>query len=221
MRRIAAAVVLLLVTACSAQTVQPPPATPSVVPVAQASKAALTLADLPKGFEGGVAPDPSPAVNDGIQYEPGDCWVVRNPMRVLGAPASSVRAQYFVQARDPMNNQDVQETISSWTTSAAPLLQRITEGLPGCPTVTGTWVVSLKEPYRVAVRQLSVPGLKDGIVLGAGFANTTFKPLSYSAYVVRGNTLLTLQAHNDTFPTTASFTALLVKAVARLDAVVN
>ena len=185
------------------------------------AKAVVTVADLPKGFQGGVAPDPSPAVEDGIQYEPADCWVLRNPLRILGAPVSSVRAQYFVQDRDPRNNQEVTETISSWTSSASPLLQRITEGLPGCPTVTGTWVVSLKEPFRVAVRQLPVPGLKDGIVLGAGFANTAFKPLSYSAYVVRGNTVLTLQSHNDTFPTTTAFAAFLLKAVARFDATVS
>jgi hypothetical protein len=43
--------------------------------------------------------------------------------------------------------------------------------------------------------------------------------LGYSAYVVRGGTLLSLPAWSDTFATEAAFVQFLTKAVARLTAV--
>ena len=55
-----AVVGVLLFSACAHQAddTTPAPSAPTVVPltVAQASKGALTVADLPKGWEGGVAP---------------------------------------------------------------------------------------------------------------------------------------------------------------------
>ena len=59
--------------------------------VAQGSKAALTVADLPKGWDGGVATDPTPTLANQLKYEPADCWMVRDPMRDLDVPAAFVQ----------------------------------------------------------------------------------------------------------------------------------
>lgn len=210
-----AIVAVLLLTACTHQVddVTPTPSSPTLVPlpVAQASKAALAVADLPKGWDGGVAPDPSPTVASEVKYEPADCWMVRDPMRDLGVPATAIRGQYFIRVAD--NPISVTEFIYSWPTSRLPVVQRIAETLPRCATVSGTWYDG--ETFRITPRQLPVPGLTDGIVIRTG----TAKSAAYAAYVARGGTLLKLTADSDSYPTDAAFIQLLNAAVARLDAV--
>ena len=72
------------------------------------------------------------------------------------------------------------------------------------------------------VRQLPVPGLRDGIVLRFGGADDpTLRSTSYTAFVARGGTLLGLRAGSDTFTTDAAFVRFATRAVARLDAVVG
>ncbi|MFI5698348.1 hypothetical protein ACIA58_41205 [Kribbella sp. NPDC051586] len=213
MRRFAVLSVLLL-TACTQQTdnATPTPSQPTVVPlaVAQASKAALTVADLPKGWQGGVATDPTPTLASTVTYEPADCWMVRDPMRDLGAPATAIRGQYFIRVDD--NPISVTEFIYSWPAPRLPVVQRIAATLPRCATIKGTWYDG--ETFEASPRRLTVPGLKDGIVIRTG----TAKSAAYAAYVARGGTLLRLLADSDTFPTDATFIQFLNTAVARLDA---
>ncbi|TCC08674.1 hypothetical protein [Kribbella soli] len=214
MKRGLAVVAVFLLTACNSHTdnATPTPSQPTVVPlpVAQASKAALTVADLPKGWEGGVAPDPTPTLTNPVTYDPEDCWMVRDPMRDLGVPATAIRGQYYLRVGD--NSISVTEFIYSWPTPRPPVVQRIAANVTRCATITGTVD---GETYQISARQLPVPGLKDGIVTRSGDA----KSAGYAAYVARGGTLLKLTADSDTFPTDAAFVQFLKTAVARLDAV--
>jgi hypothetical protein len=218
-RRLAAVAVLLL-TACGNQADTPAPspsATPTIVPltVAQATKAALTVADLPKGWEGGVAPDPTPTLSTPVKYSPANCWIVRDALRDSGAPTTAIRGQYFTRKND--NSQSVTEFVYSWPKSQLPLLHRIAGTLPQCGTVTGTWYEG--ESYRISVRQMAVPGLKNGIALRIGDPDDPkATSVGYSAYVARGGTLVRLNTDSAVF-TDATFSEFLTKAVARLDAV--
>ena len=219
MRRLTLVAVLAL-AACGQQVDNPSPSpTPTVatLTVPQATKAALTLADLPKGWDGGVAVDPSPIAGAGTtQYEPADCGiVVGDPLRGLNAPATSVRGQYFV--RQPL--QGITELIYSWPTSQLSIVGKIAEALPHCTTVSGTMLVRTK--LRMTVKEVRVPGLKDGIALRTELIDSdtpdhTF--VLHTATVIRGGTVLRIFGVSDTFPTDAAFARLLTKAVARLDA---
>ncbi|MFD3406721.1 hypothetical protein ACFWUU_38905 [Kribbella sp. NPDC058693] len=185
--------------------------------VAQATKAALTLADLPKGWDGGVAVDPSPSPGAATtQYDPADCQiVVGNPLRSLDAPSTSVRGQYFV--REPLEG--ITELIYSWPTTQQPLVQRIATALPHCTTVKGT--TSLRTGFSMTVKEVQMPGLKDGIALRTEMVDADTPDrifVLHSATVVRGGTVLRIFGVSDTFPTDAAFAQLLTKAVARLDA---
>ncbi|WP_166677962.1 hypothetical protein [Kribbella kalugense] len=162
-----------------------------------------------------MASDPTPTLSAPVKYNPANCWMVRDPLRDQRSPAMAIRGQYFIRVSD--NPVSVTEFIYSWPTSQRPLLHRITETLRQCGTVTGTWYEG--ESYRISVRQLAVPGLKDGIALRIGDPDdpkTT--SVGYSAYVARGGTLLSLSTDSTVF-TDATFAEFLTKAVARLDAV--
>ena len=223
-RRLALVAVLTL-TACTNQPATPSPApspTPTVHPltVAQATKAALRLADLPKGWDGGVAEDPTPRrptvtpAPDRAEYEPAECRaVVGSPMTGLGVPATAVRGQYFV--REPL--QSITELIYSWPTTQVPLVERVADALPRCTRVTV--LSSVRTKFSITAKQVRVPGLEDGIVVRTQFTendtrNSTFT--GYDAVVVRGGAVLWLSTGA---MTETAFTQLLTKAVARLDAV--
>ncbi|NUS00790.1 MAG: hypothetical protein HOV67_36695 [Kribbellaceae bacterium] len=182
----------------------------------QATKAALLVTDLPKGWEGGVASDPTPTLRSSVKYAPENCWQVRNPTRDRGAPASAVRGQYFIRVGD--NPISVTEFIYSWTTPQLPIVQRISEILPQCAAFTATWYGG--ETFRASVRQLSVPGLRDGIVLRTDYPDPP-NATGYVAYVARGGTLLELEGANDTFTGDGAFVRLVTTAVARLDAAIG
>lgn len=221
MKRLLTVLAVLTLTACSTQTTPPAPRptpTPTVAPltVAQATKAALRVSDLPKGWQGGVAPDPTPTLRSSVTYDPEICWQVRDPTRDSGAPVTAVRGQYFIRVGD--NPVSVTEFIYSWPTPQVRIVQRISEMLPRCSTVSGTWAD--RETFRSTIRQLTVQGLKDGIVLRGTFVDNP-KSVGYVARVVRGGTLLTVDGSNDTFTTDAAFLRFVKTAVARLDAAVG
>lgn len=225
MKRGLALVVVLALTACTAPPDTPGPTpspspTPTVLPltVAQASKAALPVSGLPKGWDGGVAVDPRPVTEKSkTQFEPADCELVAgNPMAELGTPATAVRGQYFV--REP--SQSITELIYSWPTTQLPLVKRIADALPRCTKVTT--ISSVRTTARHTIKQVRIPGLKDGIALRTESveADTPDYPfVSYEATVVRGGTVLQIFDYRGTSTTEAAFAQLLTKAVARLDAV--
>ncbi|MFF0271695.1 hypothetical protein [Kribbella sp. NPDC004536] len=221
LRRLALVAVLAL-TACTAQPDPPTPSpTPTVVPlsVAQGTKAALTVADLPKGWDDGVAPDPIPTLRLPITYTPAECRLLRDPLRDRATPATSIRGQYFHRAADQNVDKDATEVIASWPTPQLSLLRQIAAALPRCKTYAG---VLDGESYRLFARELPVPGLRDGIALRFGDPNDpTLKSGTYSGYVVRGGTVLALRADSDTFTTDAAFIRFLTTAVARLDAAIG
>jgi hypothetical protein len=213
-------------TACTAQPSTPSPApspAPTVVPltVAQATKAALRVADLPKGWDGGVAEDPTPrrptpTPAAWTEYEPADCRiVVGDPLTGLGVPATAVRGQYFV--REPL--QSITELIYSWPAPQVSLVDRVADTLPGCARVTGT--SSVRDRFSIMAKQVRVPGLEDGIAVRSEIvmADTPDNPfVDYDAVVVRGGTVLRIRSSSHAL-TDAAFGQLLTKAVARLDAV--
>ena len=222
MLRRPALVAVLALTACSTQADPPTPApTPTVLPltVAQATKATLLVTDLPKGWEGGVAPDPTPTLRLPITYNPARCRLLRDPLRDRGTPTTSVRGQYFLRGGSPSDDKDATEVIASWPTSQLALLREITGAVPLCKTYGG----SLDgETFKMFARQLSVSGLRDGIVLRFGDpADPKLKSATYSAYVVRGGTVLALRADSDTFTSDAAFTQFVTTAVNRLDAAIG
>lgn len=218
LRRIALVAVLAL-TACSPEPDPPAPKpapTPTVVPVtiAQATKAALLVSDLPKGWEGGVASDPTPTLRSSVKYEPEDCWRVRDPTR--GAPVAAVRGQYFIRVND--NPVSVTEFIYSWTAPQLPIVQRISETLQRCAAFTAT--PDEGETFRVSLRRLEAPGMRDAIVLRTDYPEPP-KAIWYVAYVARNGTLLKLIGDGRAFSSDAAFVQLATTAVARLDAAVG
>lgn len=223
-RRLALLAVLAL-TACSAQPNTPAPipsATPTVVPLtaAQATKAALRITDLPKGWEAGVAPDPIATLGIPIKYKPVECQLLRDALQnPASPPTTSIRGHYLLRADNPNDDKVAAEVIASWPTSQLPLLRRIAEALPHCATFAG----SIEgESFNLFARQLPMAGLRDGIVLRFGDPNDPkLKSGAWRAYVVRGGTVLGLTAGSDTFSTDAAFARFVTTAVARLDAVVG
>lgn len=192
-----------------------------VVPltVAEATKAALRVSDLPKGWDGGVAPDRTPTLGLPVTYEPAECQVVRDPLRDGGTPTTIIRGQYLLRANNPSDDKVVTEVIASFPAAQLPLVRDIAEVLPRCETVARTLEGMTSKSF---VRQLPVPGLRDGIVLRFGGADDpTLRSTSYTAFVARGGTLLGLRAGSDTFTTDAAFVRFATRAVARLDAVVG
>lgn len=220
-RRLALVAVLAL-TGCTTQDHPPTPTpTTTVVPltVAQGTKAALTVADLPKGWDGGVAPDPIPTLRLPVTYNPAECQVLRDPLRDRKTPTTSIRGQYFHRAADQNVDQDATEVLASWPASQLPLLKQVADVLPRCQTYGGTLA---GESFRLFARQLPVRGLRDGIVLRFGDPDDPkLTSGSYSAIVVRGGTVLALRAGSDTYPTDAAFVRLTMTAVARLDAAIG
>ncbi|MEV4264063.1 hypothetical protein [Kribbella sp. NPDC049584] len=212
---------VLLLSACAHQAddTTPTPSSPTVVPltVAQASKAALTVADLPKGWEGGVAPDRTPTLGLPITYDPADCQLLRDPLRDRETPSTTIRGQYFLRADSPSDDKVVTEVIASWPASQLPLVRNIVAVLPRCATFGGALE---GETFKSFARQLPVPGLRDGIAIRFGDPkDRKLTSESYRAYVARGGTLLTLRAGSETFPTDAAFVRFVNTAVARLDVV--
>ncbi|GAA3151917.1 hypothetical protein JOF29_002475 [Kribbella aluminosa] len=219
------AVLTLAVLTLTACTTQPTPPTPSPAPtiapltVEQAKLAALRVADLPKGWDGGVAPDPIPTLRVPITYDPVDCEVLRDPLRDREAPTLSVRGQYFLRRDSPGGDTDATEVIAWWPTSQLPLLQKIAEMLPRCQTLAGTME---GETFHVFARQLPMASLRDGIVLRFGDpADPKLKSGTYTACVVRGGTVLALRGSSETVTTDAAFVRFVTTAVARLDAAVG
>lgn len=223
MKRGLALLAVLALTACTARPDTPGPTpspTPTVRPltVAQAIKAALTVSGLPKGWDGGVAVDPRPATEKSkAQFEPADCQVVAgNPMAGFGTPATAIRGQYYV--REPP--QSITELIYSWPTPQRSLVERIADALPRCTKVTT--ISSVRTTAMHTIKQVRIPGLKDGIALRIESVepDTPDYPfVSYEATVVRGGTVLLIVDDRGTSTTEAAFAQLLTKAVARLDAV--
>ncbi|HET6742104.1 MAG TPA: hypothetical protein VFH76_24340 [Kribbella sp.] len=221
-RRLALLAVLAL-TACSAQpdtTPAPTPsATPTVVPLTatQATKAALQAADLPKGWEGAVAVDPTPTPGLRGQYDPPECLVFRHPTDLLGTPATAVRAHYFLRPELPT----VDEFVWSWPTQLGTVMPDLVGQLPRCRQYS--MIDTYKQAYHWTAKQLPVPGVRDCLVLryDATPSDEDDVPFAdYMAYVVRGSAVVNLEAGGDGI-TDATFTQLVIKAVARLDAVVG
>ncbi|GAA1555922.1 hypothetical protein GCM10009804_10980 [Kribbella hippodromi] len=100
----------------------------------------------------------------------------------------------------------------SWPESQVERVQGIVTALPRCATTTVKYTYSTSDTYRMSVRKVGVAGLKDGVALRVDDG------ISWG-YVARGGTLMKLIAESRTTPTDAAFGQLLVKAVARLDAV--
>ncbi|MFD7160936.1 hypothetical protein ACFV9C_40575 [Kribbella sp. NPDC059898] len=133
MKRALTLLAVLALTACTAQTTPPTPSptpTPTVVPltVGQAKEAALTVADLPKGWDGGVAVDPTPTPGYRAQYDPPECLVFRHPTDILGDPVTAVLGQYFT--RDPQ--QSVTEWVQSWPTQVGTLVPELAGRFAKC-----------------------------------------------------------------------------------------
>ncbi|WP_350274792.1 hypothetical protein [Kribbella sp. HUAS MG21] len=216
-RRLALVAVLLL-TACTNQADLPTPTpTPTVVPltVAQATQAALRVSDLPKGWDGGVAVDPRPTPGPRGQYDPAECVAFRHPTDPLGKPTTAVRGQYFT--RQPL--QTVTEFVWSWPTEPDSLVPDLVSGLGKCSSYT--MVAPDEEKYRWAATRLPVSGLSNGLALRYDASTESGEPAAfviYSAYVVRGGTVVYLEVQGETI-TDAVFAQLVSKAVARLDAV--
>ncbi|MGZ0152739.1 hypothetical protein ACXJJ3_37170 [Kribbella sp. WER1] len=222
MKRALTLVAVLALTACTTQATPPNPTpTPTVAPltVEQATKAALRVSDLPKGWDGGIAPDPIPTLRLPITYDPVDCQVLRDPLRDRDAPALSVRGQYFLRGVSPSDDTDATEVIASWPTPQLGLLQKLKEMLPRCQTLATTLD---GVTFHMFARQLPVPWLQDGIVLRFGdSADRKLTSATYTACVVRGGTVLVLRASSDTFTTDAAFLRFVKTAVGRLDGVVG
>lgn len=222
LRRLALVAVLAALTGCTTQQDPPAPTpTPTVVPltVAQATKAALRVSDLPKGWEGGIASDPIPTLRLPITHDPAACRLLRDPLRDRETPTTSVRGQYFLRGYSPSDDKDASEVIASWPSSQLPLLRNITDALPLCKTYGGSLDGS---SFKLFARKLPVPGLRDGIALRFGDPDDPkLKSGTYSAYVVRGGTVLALRADSDTFTTDAAFVEFLTTAVSRLDAAIG
>jgi hypothetical protein len=177
------------------------------------------VSDLPKGWEGGVAPDRTPTIGLPVTYDPAECQAVRDPLRDGGTPTTIIRGQYLLRANIPSDDKVVTEVIASFPASQVPLVKHIAEVLTRCDTVTRTLE---GETSKTFARQLPMPGLRDGIVLRFGDADDPkLTSSSYTAFVARGGTLLGLRAESDTFTTDAAFARFATTAVARLDAVVG
>jgi hypothetical protein len=212
---------VLLLTACTQQTEKttPTPSQPSIIPLsaAQASKAALAIADLPKGWEGGVAADRTPTLGLPITYDPAECQLLSDPLRDGETPATTVRGQYFLRADSPSDDTVVTEVIASWPALQVALVRDIVAVLSRCATFSGALE---GETFTSFARRLPVPGLRDGIAIRFGDPkDPKLTSEYYRAYVARGGTLLTLRASSETFPTDAAFIQFVNTAVARLDAV--
>ena len=112
-----------------------------VVPltVAEATKAALRVSDLPKGWDGGVAPDRTPTLGLPVTYDPAECQVVRDPLRDGGTPTTIIRGQYLLRANNPSDDKVVTEVIASFPAAQLPLVRDIAEVLPRCETVAEPW----------------------------------------------------------------------------------
>ncbi|WP_141852063.1 hypothetical protein [Kribbella jejuensis] len=174
---------------------------------------------MPKGWDGGIAPDPIPTLRLPITYDPAGCRLLRDPLRDREAPTTSVRGQYVLRGDSPSDDKDATEVIASWSSPQLPLLRSITDALPLCRTYSGSLDGS---SFKLFARQLPVRGLRDGIALRFGDPDDPkLKSGTYSAYVVRGGTVLALRADSDTFPTDAAFAQFVTTAVARLDAAVG
>ncbi|WP_433159747.1 hypothetical protein [Kribbella sp. CA-247076] len=183
----------------------------TVLPEAKALQAALTMQDLPANWIGDASVDPNagdaPAAGD---YVPSKCRTLRHAMHDLGKPQTAVSAQFNGPGASSS------EKIRSWPTGREALLQTVTEVLPSCATFTMT-PVGESSPVSVTARQLSVPGLSDGVAVRFEIrSGTTW--VQHRAYAVRGGTVLELAADQ---LSDADFVRLTGKAVAKLDAVVR
>jgi hypothetical protein len=218
-RRLAFLLVLTL-TACTTHPVPPAPTPgPTVVPltVTQATKAALEVADLPRGWDGGVAVDPEPTPGSRAQYDPPDCLTFLHPTDTLGRPTTAVRGQYFT--RQPL--QSVTELVWSWPRRLDTFVPDIAQRLVKCSNYTTT--ASDRVKYRWVAKQLPVSGLAGGIALRYDVSTAddgASQFAEYAGFVTRGGTVITLDASGDTI-TDAVFERLVSKAAARLDAVVG
>lgn len=212
---------VLTLTACTAQVTPPPTATPppttAPLTVAQAKKAALLVADLPKGWDGGVAVDPTPTPGYRGQYDPPECLVFRHPTDILGGPATAVRGQYFT--RDP--RQSVTEFVWSWPTQVRTLVPELTDRLAKCSTYTLVGPDQVK--YELAISRLPLHGSAEAIALRVNTAApAAADPIApqYFGYAARGGTVINIEGWGETL-TDAVFAQLVSKAAARLDAAVG
>ncbi|GAA1555912.1 hypothetical protein GCM10009804_10970 [Kribbella hippodromi] len=213
----------LTVAGCSGQPeddIDPVVGTPSVTPVvplsvAQATKAALLVSDLPKGWDGGVAADALPTPGYRGEYDPPECLVFRHPTDLLGTPTTAVRGQYFI--REP--GASVTEFIWSWPTRLDSFVADLTALLPKCSKYT--MVSSDKVKYTWTATRLVVPGVAGAFALRyrSSAPDGDPIPVMYTAYVVRGGTIVDLEA--DIGFTDATFSRLVAKAAARLNAAVG
>jgi hypothetical protein len=229
MRSLALIVVFVLaVGGCGSQVdlgdEQPGPTSPAVsqapvVPLsaAQSLAAALTLKDLPAGWDGGAAADPylGTEVNGppGV-FEPAECSVVLHAQDELGKPLIAMRGSYFLRAE----SQSILQNVGSWPERQLSLVQKVTDALAGCTRFKVTAALVHIETSFVSKR-LSLPGLADAVAVRLdGTSDVAFTV--YVVYVVRGGAVLRLQADGESF-TDADVVRTASKAVARLDAAVG
>ncbi|MFF0343163.1 hypothetical protein [Kribbella sp. NPDC004875] len=219
MVRLLALVAVLTLTACTTQPDTPAPVptlTPTVVPlrVNEAMKAALVVSDLPKGWDGGVAVDPTPTPGVRAQYDPPECLTFRHPTDILGKPATAVRGQYFTREQ----LQWVTESVWSWPTQLDKFISDLTSQFTKCSKYT--MVPPGQETYYWVAKQLPVQGLTNAFAVryDTSISEDGIDAISdYVAFVVRGGTVVELDAEGDEITDTV-FIQLVRKAAARLDA---
>ncbi|MER7245767.1 hypothetical protein [Kribbella sp. NPDC000426] len=111
------------------------------------------------------------------------------------------------------------EFVWSWPTRADSVVPDVTSGLAKCTKYT---MAINHETYRWAAKRLPVRGVADGIALrfDASIDGDSSDVVLYVAYLVRGGTVLDLEASGERI-TDAVFTQLVSKAAARLNAAVD
>jgi hypothetical protein len=200
------AVVAALVISGAAWSEEPKdPATVVPLTVAQATKAALRVSALPKGWDGGVAVDPSPVVGSRGEYAPAECVGILHPLDQAGTPDTAVRGQYFT--RQPQ--QWVTEQIYSWSTDQGEVVRRLADLSTTCASFDLT-SPSDHAKSRWTVKRL--PGQEILLRFESTDEGSGPPTVAYIAYVVRGGTVMSLEAQGDTF-TDAVFTRTVEKAI--------
>jgi hypothetical protein len=175
-------------------------------------KAALTLKDLPAGWDGGAALDPNAGsqVVRGV-YDPAECSVTRHALNDLGKPTTALRGQFFTSRR----GETLVQEISSWPTQQQPLVQKVAAALTRCTTFTMTPKYE-SDPLGFAAKRLPLPGVTDAV--GMRFDLDLPGSVMYVVYAVRGGTVLHLVASPGGRLTEADFVRITANAVARLEA---
>lgn len=234
MRPLALIVALVLAVAgCGSQAdignEQPGPASPSVsqaaatpvvsLSVVRSLAAALTLRDLPKGWDGGAAADPylGTEVNGRPgEFEPAKCSVILHAHDELGKPLTAVRGSYFLRAE----SQSILQNIGSWPEQQPSLTQKVTDALTGCTSFKVTAALVLDES-SFTTRRLPLPGLADAVAVRLDGTGEIAGLWRYVMYAVRGGTVLHLDATGGKGFGDADFARTAGKAVARLDAAIG